>query len=70
MLLWDIISLIKDHYHWYHLSSHQMLKPPRHASYNTVLVEHQAECGAGICVSSRKKDALYQYTASHTDIAV
>jgi len=52
-LLWDIINLIKDHYHWYHLSSHQMLTP---TSYNAVLAEHQAECGAHAYVSSRKKD--------------
>jgi len=49
-----------------------MLKPPRHTSFNAVLAEHQAECGAGICVSrwKTKKDDLYQYTARRTDVAV
>jgi len=47
------------------------VKPSQLAAHNAVLAEHEAECGAGTCVSSWKTNkATYQYTARHTDIAV
>ena len=70
-LLWDIIRLLKDHYHWYHLSILQILSllvTPHTMQYWQSI--RQSVGLAVMCQVGKQKKALYKYTARHCDIAV
>jgi len=72
MLLWDIIRLLKDHYHWYHLSVLQMLSllVTPHTMQYWQSISRSVGLAVMCQVGKQKKKALYKYTARHTDIAV
>jgi len=70
-LLWDIIRLLKDHYHWYHLSVLQILSLL--AMPHTMQYWQSIRPSVGLAVifqGGKQKKPLYKYTARHIDIAV